>query len=271
MPLFHHQTQNQQTSPHGQQQQTGRKSITSISHANSAPYANRISARDQGLPVKTAPVELRTKLIDFGLAIELRKNEEVLAEPCGTPLYMAPEVLTGKSYTRQCDVWSLGILMYQLLANKVPYTAQNEEQLLEQLLGFDADATIHALDFVSIPAQECLMRVLHPDPAYRYSASELLLDPWIMTYSRIQDDFYDVPDFVRRPSQDGQTENSGRISTGHGHSDSLLKSRPPSVGISQSFSTYSATNVLELMKQYHKELTGNRQDTSEKLNTSDTA
>ncbi|VDP66830.1 unnamed protein product [Echinostoma caproni] len=117
MPLFHHQTQNQQTSPHGQQQQTGRKSITSISHANSAPYANRISARDQVLPVKTAPVELRTKLTDFSLAIELRKNEEVLAESGGIPMYMVPEVLTEKPYTKPYDVWSLGILKCQLLAS----------------------------------------------------------------------------------------------------------------------------------------------------------
>ncbi|TPP66758.1 Serine/threonine-protein kinase 33 [Fasciola gigantica] len=264
-----------QPSAHSNQQQPqplpNRKSLSANCQSQSDLCVGHLSSREQTVPVKIAPIELRTKLIDFGLAIEVRKNEEVLADACGTPLYMAPEVLSGKSYTRQCDVWSLGILMYQLLTNQVPYTAQTEEQLLDQLQRIDMSAVVRALDFLSAPAQECLMHVLHPDPAYRYSASELLLDPWILTYARSQDEFSELPETVRRSSQDGQTENSGRVSTGHGNADNLLRSRPPSVGFSQSVSTYSATNVLELMKQYHKELTENKQETSDNLNTTDTA
>lgn len=253
-----------------QQSHTSRKALSATPQTQSDSCLGRTSKGEQTTPTKLAPVELRTKLIDFGLAIEVRKNEEFLADTCGTPLYMAPEVLTGKSYTRQCDVWSLGILIYLLLTNEVPYTAQNEDQLLDQLQKLDMSALVRGLDFISISAQDCLMRVLQPDPAYRYSASELLLDPWILTYARNQDEFSELPETAHRFSQDGQTENSGRVSAAHGHSEGLLMNRTPSVGPSPSCSTYAATNVLELMKQYHKELTENKQETSENLNTTNT-
>ncbi|CAH8438634.1 unnamed protein product [Dicrocoelium dendriticum] len=268
-------------------------SRTSTKHAASSAAPVTLSSEDKGHkshplksmeggPGKMAPTEymqhprspppsLRTKLIDFGLAIEVRKNEEPLGNACGTPLYMAPEVLSGRSYTRQCDVWSLGILVYQLLNCQLPYNAQTEEQLLEQMNRFDIKILTRKMKHLSPPALNCLSRVLHLDPAYRYSASELLLDPWITQYAVVHRDEITFEHLDRKHSSvDGQTDASGRASSNVFPLDPTFSktinptgSRPPSVGFAHSSSTYSATNVLELMKQYHKELTSNKQDSTE--------
>ncbi|KAF8560864.1 hypothetical protein P879_02016 [Paragonimus westermani] len=249
-----------------------RKPLPTTSTPSSGSKSCRLPIREECFNLKQPPAALRTKLIDFGLAIEVRKNEEALGNPCGTPLYMAPEVLNGRSYTRQCDVWSLGIIMYQLLTGQLPFTAQNEEQLLEQINNFDVRAILQRIQCITILAQECLTRVLHLDPAYRYSASELLLDPWISQFVVTSQDDQPVTELTDRNScvVDGYTDISVRASLFASHLDSTLSktgnsvcSRPPSVGLGHSMSTYPATNVLELMKQYHRELTGNKQDTIE--------
>ncbi|CAL8086889.1 unnamed protein product [Calicophoron daubneyi] len=236
------------------------KSYRNGQPSSSTPVSGRrkhnIGRKDIPISRSESPPELRIKLIDFGLAIEVRKNEEVLANQCGTPLYMAPEVLTGRSYTRQCDIWSLGILMYQLLTNHFPFAAQTEDELVVQMKKFDIDSIKNSMSFVSALGQQCLARVLKIDPAYRYSASELLLDPWVSHLSTNgRDEPFLEPDvpkhssvLVVRPKFSLQSSARESIQKNSQTND------PTSTG-----STYSATNVLELMKQYHREITGNKQ------------
>ena len=59
------------------------------------------------------------KLADFGFVKKLPKWERTMTF-CGTPEYIAPEVLKG-SYTTQCDVWSMGVIMFIMLCGKPPF------------------------------------------------------------------------------------------------------------------------------------------------------
>ena len=60
-------------------------------------------------------------ITDFGLARELPKGVEAITQAIGTPLYMAPEVLTGDTYGAPADVYAFGMLVYQLLTLKAPF------------------------------------------------------------------------------------------------------------------------------------------------------
>lgn len=63
------------------------------------------------------------KFIDFGLAI-VRKKSKSDMDIAGTPYYIAPEVLSYK-YGKECDIWSLGVCIYQLLTGKMPFNAKD--------------------------------------------------------------------------------------------------------------------------------------------------
>lgn len=71
------------------------------------------------------------KLLDFGLS----KTAKQLNNPTGTPFYMAPEVVKGSSYGKQCDIWSLGVLLYIFLSGYMPFPAKSRDELFEKILG----------------------------------------------------------------------------------------------------------------------------------------
>ena len=58
---------------------------------------------------------MEIKLGDFGLATRLEYNEEKKKTICGTPNYIAPEILEGKGHSYEVDVWSVGVIMYFVL------------------------------------------------------------------------------------------------------------------------------------------------------------
>ena len=76
------------------------------------------------------------KLADFGLA---KKFEADLASAlantcCGTPGYVAPEVISGKPYDKMCDLWSIGVVTYVLLCGEPPFYSDNEQDIFEKIL-----------------------------------------------------------------------------------------------------------------------------------------
>ena len=77
------------------------------------------------------------KISDFGLARVV--SNDVMTTACGTPGYVAPEVLIGKGYEYYCDYWSIGVILYVLLCGYPPFYEDTNEELFEKIKNADFD------------------------------------------------------------------------------------------------------------------------------------
>ena len=122
------------------------------------------------------------KLGDFGLA-------QIVSEPlftvCGTPTYVAPEILAETGYGVKVDVWATGVIMYILLVGFPPFSSRtnNQEELFDQILSGLFEFNSPDWDDISYPAKELISWMLQVDPLQRYSAYEILQHPWIKSDS----------------------------------------------------------------------------------------
>uniref|UniRef100_A0A3P9QIS5 non-specific serine/threonine protein kinase n=1 Tax=Poecilia reticulata TaxID=8081 RepID=A0A3P9QIS5_POERE len=121
------------------------------------------------------------KVADFGLSVKadgvgIRK---VLTESCGTLLYMAPEMMSGRGYSHWCDVWSIGVIMFMLLCGEPPFHSKSKERLLRKIMRKEVKFIQPIWATVSDGGKYLLTCLLKADPAYRMSAHQLLEHPWI--------------------------------------------------------------------------------------------
>jgi serine/threonine protein kinase len=73
------------------------------------------------------------KVIDFGLSRTFINSQDIFSTPCGSPPYIAPELITIGTYTRAADVWSLGIVLYALATGSIPFYHEDLSILSRQI------------------------------------------------------------------------------------------------------------------------------------------
>jgi len=123
------------------------------------------------------------KATDFGLSIRHWPQEGNLKSRSGTPAYMAPEVIM-QDYNEKCDLWSTGMLMYQLLTGTFPFWDNIRTRTLQEVWKsilvdkLDLD-TPELRSQMSRPALDLLHSLLQRDPNHRLSALQALQHPWI--------------------------------------------------------------------------------------------
>ena len=117
------------------------------------------------------------KIIDFGLSTqsyELLINNDY----CGTYIYMAPELIEKKLYFSSVDIWSIGILMYILLnKGKHPFYSKGDTE--EEIARKIKEGKINFNEKISPMAKHLIMKLLEPNPSWRYTASQAMKHPWI--------------------------------------------------------------------------------------------
>ncbi|KAL4433462.1 hypothetical protein ABPG77_010315 [Micractinium sp. CCAP 211/92] len=140
------------------------------------------------------------KAIDFGISVFCRPGQYVDVR-AGTPIYIAPEVLRMK-YTLSADIWSLGIVSYQLLTGRLPFSGEEGQDVSEvymQKQTFDNKSVFRAvlfaeLDFTSPPwdmlsgaACDFVQSCLNRDEKQRPTAEQLLEHPWLQEDLEVSD------------------------------------------------------------------------------------
>lgn len=124
------------------------------------------------------------KLCDFGFAKQLSDPTEKSVDSCGTPGYAAPEILDGKPYGVEVDVFSLGVVTYIMLCGYPPFPMK-----LSQLRTHRFNVRFPSKDWSSTDAsvKELITRMLSVKPELRPKTSELREHPWIVRGKEILD------------------------------------------------------------------------------------
>lgn len=121
------------------------------------------------------------KLADFGFAARTDPivNEYQLTTPCGTPGYVAPEIVSGLKYGKEVDMWSLGVIAFILLGGYPPFHDDDQQELFRLIRRgkFSFDPTYW--EFVSEEAKSCVRALLTVDRSKRLKAFDVRNHSWI--------------------------------------------------------------------------------------------
>uniref|UniRef100_A0A665U4P4 Calcium/calmodulin-dependent protein kinase 1Da n=1 Tax=Echeneis naucrates TaxID=173247 RepID=A0A665U4P4_ECHNA len=122
--------------------------------------------------------ESKIMISDFGLS-KMEGNGDVMSTACGTPGYVAPEVLAQKPYSKAVDCWSIGVIAYILLCGYPPFYDENDSKLFEQILKADYEFDAPYWDDISDSAKDFISSLMEKDPTKRFTCEQALRHPWI--------------------------------------------------------------------------------------------
>ena len=136
------------------------------------------------------------KLTDFGWSNYV-DSKEIRRTYCGTPVYLAPEMIKEIGHDEHLDIWCIGVLLFELLTGNVPFKGKDIDSLNNNILSLK----ISWPKDINLVAKNLILKILKPDPGERISLRDMLKHPFFKT--KLNDDnlerFLVKPDGVKYP------------------------------------------------------------------------
>jgi len=122
----------------------------------------------------------RVVIADFGLSKAFGEGGEALETSCGTPDYVAPEVITADgTYDNSVDMWSCGVITYVLLCGFSPFLSSNQTGLFEKIMKAEYDFPDPEWTHISEQAKDFIRKLLVKEPEKRFTAAQCNQHPWL--------------------------------------------------------------------------------------------
>jgi len=154
-----------------------RKMLESVRycHENSVAHCDM---KPKNLLLMSDDNDVQMKLGDFGFATRVYSPSS-LTKQCGTPFFVAPEVLMRSPYDQQSDMWSCGVIIFLLLGGDLPFMGRSQKELFRNIVmgqyEFQEDGWAH----VSDEAKELVKELLVTDPTQRLTSREAMSSTWM--------------------------------------------------------------------------------------------
>ncbi len=137
------------------------------------------------------------KLTDFGWS-NYMKLSDVRSTFCGTPLYLAPEMIISDFHNEKVDIWCIGIILFELLVGRVPFNGINKRTLINNII----NCNIIWDNNIDIDAKDLISKILIIDPNKRISLNEMMKHNFITKYNGNCESFLIKPcndNFIEEP------------------------------------------------------------------------
>ena len=137
------------------------------------------------------------KLTDFGWS-NYMKLSDVRSTFCGTPLYLAPEMIISDFHNEKVDIWCIGIILFELLVGRVPFNGMNKRTLINNII----NCNIIWDNNIDIDAKDLISKILIIDPNKRISLNEMMKHNFITKYNGNCESFLIKPcndNFIEEP------------------------------------------------------------------------
>ncbi|GFS96809.1 hypothetical protein TNCV_4754721 [Trichonephila clavipes] len=138
-------------------------------------HDNKVIHRDLKLGNLFIHDDMEIKVGDFGLATRISHDGERKKTLCGTPNYIAPEILTKKGHSYEVDIWSLGCIMYTLLVGSPPFETSTLKNTYHKI----KKCEYYLPPRLDRCARQLIQKLLHPDPDMRPNSDAILEDDFL--------------------------------------------------------------------------------------------
>lgn len=152
--------------------------LSGIQYLHSNNIVHRDLKPENIMMVSTGSTDI--KITDFGLSRIVDEKGE-MSTLCGTPQYMAPEILLRMKYSSKADVWSIGVIAYVILSGRHPFNGPKINDILKKIQAGPLDFSHPVWAGVSPLAKDLIQCILVVDPERRPSVDEVLRHKWFST------------------------------------------------------------------------------------------
>jgi len=156
-----------------------RQVVDGVAYLHSIGIAHR-DLKPENLLCAGCSADSEIKITDFGLSKVMDPAAHMkMTTACGTPGYVAPEVLRLQGYGKEVDMWSVGVITYILLCGFPPFYDENNARLFEKIMSGNYTFPAPYWSNVSQSAKDFIQKLLCVDPARRLTAEQALAHEWL--------------------------------------------------------------------------------------------
>jgi serine/threonine protein kinase len=124
---------------------------------------------------------IKLKLIDFGFSTFIKEGEK-LTELVGSPQYVAPEIISAKRYDTKADMWSAGVVLYNMITGRQLFVGKSDDETMKNILNADINLDTYFKDY---NAKNLEYNLLNRNPDERFSADQAKASMYIQNYINI--------------------------------------------------------------------------------------